>query len=85
MTCEDAVLATHYARHKVTFLVGVSHSLLVYHRLCRCREIAPYNIKSLLDGSNLIESNGRTGISLNTTLPLAFLEITAETLVDDVS
>ena len=81
---EDAILAPYDARDEVALLIGIRHTLLVNHRLCRSREITPYIIQTRLDFSDFIEGYRCSGIALDTTLALTDTKVTTEFLRQDL-
>ena len=81
---EDTILASHNTRHQVAILVGIGHTLVVYHALCRSGEHRPYGVETLLNASYLVYRDRCAVCAFHTADALALLIVAAEPLRQDV-
>lgn len=80
VTGEDTVFSIDNTGYKVALLISISHSLLIYNGLGRCRQIVPHRVKDLLYAVNLFYRDGGSGVAFYAALALAHIKVAAETL-----
>ena len=84
MASEDAVVAVDDACDEVSLAVGVCDALLVYDRLRRGGEVVPNGVENILELRHLVEGDGRASVADDAAASLAYSEVAAERLCDDV-
>lgn len=81
---EGAVLAIDNRCDEVALVVGVGHALPVDDALGRGGKGGPDGVETVFDVANLVERDGRAGVALDATSTVAGVEVTTETLGEDV-
>ncbi len=84
ITGEHTVLAMDDARNQIALDISICDPLLVDNALRRRCKVIPHLIERVLYRHHLVKGNRRAGITLHTTLPLAFRQIATELLCKDV-
>ena len=84
ITSKHTILTTDDAGDKIAITVGVGNALAVNNGLSLCREVWPHGVEHVLDGTNLVECDGCSGIAFDTADALALRQVTAEALGQNV-
>ena len=75
---EHTVASAYNAGDKIAIDVGISHTLLVDHCLCRSVELGPHFVERILDAHNLIHCHGSSRVAFHTALTFAAFQVTTK-------